>query len=118
MTASPAASLRGAVSGRHTGRRRRGDGPDRARPSPAQAITGGREARVAEFPYTAGLVDVGSAAVFCGGTLISDPHVVTAAHGVRGEHADPSRVAVRLSLRAGVGHPSRNSQLGHKMSDV
>ncbi|MFB7107620.1 hypothetical protein [Streptomyces sp. NPDC056190] len=39
-------------------------------PPPAQAITGGREARVAEFPYMAGLVDVG--------------------HCVRGEHADPS----------------------------
>ncbi|MEU6009183.1 hypothetical protein [Streptomyces sp. NPDC047453] len=35
----------------------------------AQAITGGREARVAEFPHMAGLVDV--------------------AHCVRGGHAEP-----------------------------
>ncbi|KAF4528108.1 hypothetical protein B566_EDAN016589 [Ephemera danica] len=43
-------------------------------------IVGGEETGVNEFPMMAGVVDVGSARVFCGATIISPRRAVTAAH--------------------------------------
>ncbi|XP_029731272.1 venom serine protease-like [Aedes albopictus] len=44
-------------------------------------IVGGTETLVNEFPMMAGVVDVASGAgIFCGGTIITNYHVVTAAH--------------------------------------
>ncbi|XP_053980748.1 venom serine protease 34-like [Hylaeus volcanicus] len=43
-------------------------------------IVGGTETGVHEFPMMAGMVDATTRRVYCGGTIISPSHVVTAAH--------------------------------------
>jgi trypsin len=48
------------------------------RPAPATAIVGGEEADAAEWPWQVALVTGG--VQFCGGTLVSAQHVLTAAH--------------------------------------
>jgi secreted trypsin-like serine protease len=47
--------------------------------TPAYAIVKGADAAPGEFPYMAGLVEMSSAKVFCGGTLLSEQYVLTAA---------------------------------------
>lgn len=47
--------------------------------APVYAVVSGINTGVNEFPHMAGLVDKNSQSVFCGGTLISDKYVLTAA---------------------------------------
>ncbi|RSS61730.1 serine protease [Streptomyces sp. WAC07061] len=50
--------------------------------TPAQAIVGGNEASAGQYPYMAGLLLTNDRSLMCGGTLISDQWVLTAAHCV------------------------------------
>ncbi|MFD3534979.1 serine protease [Streptomyces sp. NPDC058664] len=63
---------------------------------PAQAVVGGQEARPHQYPFMAGLVDVVERRVMCGGALIGDRYVLTAAHCLTGSYSSPSRVGVLL----------------------
>lgn len=45
-------------------------------------IVGGVETEVNEYPMMAGLVDPEEKSVYCGATIISERHVITAAHCV------------------------------------
>ncbi|MFE6782890.1 serine protease [Streptomyces sp. NPDC057680] len=63
---------------------------------PAQAVVGGQEARPHQYPFMAGLVDVLERRVMCGGALIGDRYVLTAAHCLTGSYSDPTRVGVLL----------------------
>jgi len=57
-------------------------------------IVGGEEAVENEFPWQVGLTRTFSKTPFCGGTLISDRHVLTAAHCTAGQTADKIKVLV------------------------
>ncbi|MGA5195415.1 serine protease [Streptomyces exfoliatus] len=63
---------------------------------PARAVVGGQEARPHQYPFMAGLVDVLERRVMCGGSLIGDRYVLTAAHCLTGSYSDPTRVGVLL----------------------
>ncbi|WP_406132988.1 serine protease [Streptomyces zaomyceticus] len=63
---------------------------------PAQAVVGGEEARPHQYPFMAGLVDVVERRVMCGGALIGDRYVLTAAHCLTGSYSSPTRVGVLL----------------------
>ncbi|QES02365.1 MULTISPECIES: serine protease [Streptomyces] len=63
---------------------------------PAGAVVGGQEARPHQYPFMAGLVDVLERRVMCGGALIGDRYVLTAAHCLTGSYSSPSRVGVLL----------------------
>lgn len=56
-------------------------------------ITGGHETRVNEYPAMVGLVDV-NRRIYCGGTIISNNYVLTAAHCVH--NRDPSTLFVQV----------------------
>ena len=78
----------------------------------AQAIVGGQNASPGEYPFMAGLVRPFRTVfpTFCGGTLISDKYVVTAAHCVLGE--EPGEFQVSL------GGLRRNAGTLYEVSDV
>ena len=63
-------------------------------PNRATRIVGGQETEVNEYPWQVGLVSAGGRQPWCGGTLISDRHVLTAAHCTAAMGSDPSRIAV------------------------
>lgn len=62
--------------------------------TPAYAIVKGADAAPGEFPYIAGLVDMSSAKVFCGGTLLSEQYVLTAAGCLQSRQASTLGVLV------------------------
>ncbi|MFF3606029.1 serine protease [Streptomyces sp. NPDC002463] len=64
--------------------------------APAQAVVGGREARPHQYPFMVGLVDLAERRVMCGGALIGERYVLTAAHCLTGSYGDTARVGVLL----------------------
>jgi len=60
----------------------------------ATRVVGGVETEVNEYPWQAGLVTSGGTRTWCGGSLINDRYVVTAAHCTAGNTA--SRIEVLL----------------------
>jgi len=81
---------------------------------------GGEETEQHEYPWQVALVSAGGSHPFCGGTLISSQHVLTAAHCTAGSSASSIAVLVgehriddnsftRVSLSAITDHPSYNS---------
>ncbi|CAB0015721.1 unnamed protein product [Nesidiocoris tenuis] len=57
-------------------------------------IVGGTEASINEFPLMAGLVDKGTGSRFCGGSIITNTFILTAAHCLDDTTASDVRVAV------------------------
>lgn len=57
-------------------------------------ITGGRKTEMGEFPWMAALKSVSERKVICGGVLITDRHILTAAHCVTA--FKPRQLRVRL----------------------
>lgn len=51
------------------------------------AIVGGRDARPTQFPYIVSIRDYNSMEHICGGTIISDFHILTAAHCLQGNRS-------------------------------
>jgi len=92
------------------------------RPSPRLAnksdrIVGGVEAEQNEYPWQVALVSAGGSHPWCGGTLISPQHVLTAAHCTAGQSSSSIAVLVgehriddnsftRLSLSKITDHPA------------
>ncbi|MFJ3781579.1 trypsin-like serine protease [Streptomyces sp. SID5770] len=76
--------------------------------APAYAVVGGQEARPHQYPFMAGLVDLAERRVMCGGALIGDRYVLTAAHCLTGSYGSTARVGVLLGdhdLTAGDDSP-------------
>jgi len=86
----------------------------------ADRIVGGAETEQNEYPWQVGLVSAGGSRPWCGGTLISPQHVLTAAHCTAG--SSPSSIAVllgehriddgsfnKVTLSAITDHPGYNS---------
>ncbi|MEV8589239.1 serine protease [Streptomyces sp. NPDC051180] len=65
-------------------------------PVPAHGIVGGQEARPHQYPYMAGLVDREERRVMCGGALVTERYVLTAAHCLTGSYGSTARVGVLL----------------------
>jgi len=60
----------------------------------AKRIVGGEETEVSEYPWQVGMVSTGYNRVWCGGSVISDQWILTAAHCVTGD--SPSDIEVLL----------------------
>ena len=86
-------------------------------PNRATRIVGGQETEVNEYPWQVGLVFPSSKVPFCGGSIISDRHIMTAAHctagksisSIRvllGEHDTTDSVADIRTISAITDHPS------------
>merc|ERR1719438_246538 len=83
-------------------------------------IVGGQETEVNEYPWQVGLVSSSGRSPWCGGSLISNQHVLTAAHctaggstsSIRvllGEHDTSDSMANIVSISAITDHPNYNS---------
>ena len=83
-------------------------------------IVGGEETDANEYPWQVALVSAGGSHPWCGGTLISSQHVLTAAHCTAGsnensiavlvgEHRIDDGIFTRLSLSKITDHPDYNS---------
>merc|ERR1719423_238846 len=88
-------------------------------PNRSNRIVGGVETETNEYPWQVALVSSGGSRPFCGGTLISCSHVLTAAHGTAGSSASSISVLVgehriddnsftRVSLSKITDHPDYN----------
>merc|ERR1712002_893069 len=62
--------------------------------SQTDRIVGGQETEEHEYPWQVGLVSRNGKTPWCGGTLISDRHILTAAHCTAGE--TPGRIQILL----------------------
>merc|ERR1719458_1504069 len=82
-------------------------------------IVGGQETEQHEYPWQVGLVSRNGRSPFCGGTLISSTHVLTAAHCTQsdassiavilGEHNIADSVFNRVNVAEIIDHPEYNS---------
>merc|ERR1711976_801628 len=90
-------------------------------PNKSNRIVGGVETEVNEYPWQVALVSSRGSHPFCGGTLISDRHVMTAAHCTAGSTASSIAVLVgehriddgqftRIGLSAINDHPNYNDR--------
>merc|ERR1719423_589765 len=88
-------------------------------PNRSNRIVGGVETETNEYPWQVALVSSGGSRPFCGGTLISCSHVLTAAHCTAGSSASSISVLVgehriddnsftRVSLSKITDHPDYN----------
>jgi len=84
-------------------------------------IVGGQETEEHEYPWQVGLVRRDEHIPWCGGTLISSTHVLTAAHCTEGSAASSIRVLLgehniadsvynRVDVAEIINHPNYNSQ--------
>jgi len=84
-------------------------------------IVGGHETKEHEYPWQVGLVYGDGQPPFCGGTLISDTHVLTAAHCTEdeiatgfsvllGEHNIADGKSNRVDVAEIINHPNYDSQ--------
>lgn len=63
-------------------------------------VIGGRDAKYGEFPHMASIKDYSSMEHFCGGAIISDKHILTAAHCLQGHRSKANNIiAVVGTLR-------------------
>ena len=83
----------------------------------AMRIVGGKETEVNEYPWQVGLVSASGKVPWCGGTIISNCHILTAAHctagrstsSIRvllGEHDTTDSIADIRTISAITDHPS------------
>ncbi|XP_037084951.1 trypsin-1-like [Pollicipes pollicipes] len=64
-------------------------------PNRASRIVGGVQTEVNEYPWQAGLVSPGGTRTYCGGTVINNRYVLTAAHCTSGDSASQVQVLLR-----------------------
>ena len=83
---------------------------------------GGQETEVNEYPWQVGLVSASGKVPWCGGSIISNRHILTAAHCTAVMDSDPTRIRVLLgehdttdsvadirTISSITDHPSYNS---------
>merc|ERR1712025_603396 len=91
-------------------------------------IVGGVVTEVNEYPWQVGIVDKGYADVWCGGSLISDRWILTAAHCTRGEKAgniqallgehDYSSNKETEMIRVGIAEIINHPDYHHQTTDI
>ncbi|XP_037080009.1 CUB and peptidase domain-containing protein 2-like isoform X1 [Pollicipes pollicipes] len=82
----------------------------------ASRVVGGVETEVNEYPWQAGLVSPGGTRTWCGGSLINDRYVVTAAHCTSGSTASQIQVLLgdhRISVVDGESRHTVSQIIDH-----
>ncbi|XP_001607047.2 chymotrypsin-1 [Nasonia vitripennis] len=83
--------------------------------APAEKIVGGENANINDYPYQVSLRKSGKH--FCGGSIISEKHIMTAAHCVRGIMASPfSDISVFTGTSSSSGYTGKSHRV--KRADV